>query len=896
MSARALLFLTTSIFCCSIAAPAMAQDAPAEQPVPADPNAPDTQETPSTSVSDSTQPESQTTGDEIIVTGVRASLQGAQDIKRRSTQVVDSIVAEDIGKLPDNTVSDALQRVTGIQVQRGGGEATTVLIRGLPRIQSLVNGREVFTGTGRGVVLADIPAELVAGIDVYKTTTPELIEGSTSGLIDIRLRRPLDFSGMEIAGSLRGIYGDQSDKWSYIGSGLFSNRWKSAGGTEFGLLVGASFNKRKYEDQTAFNFGWQDFGGAPDAQPFVMPLTTGGIYNVGDRERPAANVSLQFRPNEQVEFHLDGVYTGYREDFDVNFFIGIPIAGARSNFVRADGTPFAESVTSENNFTLTSKQAFRRKTDGYQIGAGGSWENGPLRLSADLNYNDSKVKSRALIVDTFFIAPRIDYQFDDNGTPNLDVQGIDVTDPDNFTLTTLFDNTEHSTSEQVAGRADAVYELGAGFLQNIKAGVRLARRTGEFGGSNPSPLPIRPEIPVSDLPGSFDISPGGILNGRVGIDRFLVLDSDYLYEHIDEIRAAAGQSGSFPDDDPNRVFKMKESTTAGYVQTGFNFNLGAMPVDGVIGARIVNTKTDLSGFQVTQIDVGGVPTTVVTPINGKQDYTDFLPSLSLRARLTDELQARFVAGKAITRAEFSELNPAASLMQAGNTTGGSGMGGNPNLDRIKSDNYDASLEWYFSRTGSLTLAAFRRDLDGYIVVFSEPETFGLVTYSVARPRNTSKGKLQGLEFAYQQFFDFLPGALSGLGAQVNLTYVDSSFTDPTFGKQRIPQVSKYSYNLVAIYEKYGLTARLAYNWRSRFTDSYIDFFGDNDDRNAITVAPLSFLDFSASYQLTDNLTLTMDATNLLDETYRDQFGTDGVTPRDTRAYDRTFGGGIRFRF
>jgi outer membrane receptor protein involved in Fe transport len=129
--------------------------------------------------------------DAIIVTGVRASLRSAQQIKRNANQVVDSIVAEDIGKLPDNTVSDALQRVTGIQVQRGGGEASTVLIRGLPRIQSLVNGREVFTGTGRGVALADIPAELVAGIDVYKTTTPELIEGSISGLIDIRSCRTL---------------------------------------------------------------------------------------------------------------------------------------------------------------------------------------------------------------------------------------------------------------------------------------------------------------------------------------------------------------------------------------------------------------------------------------------------------------------------------------------------------------------------------------------------------------------------------------------------------------------------------------------------------------------------------------------------------------------------------
>ena len=878
MSAKAKLFLTSSLIgMAAVATPAMAQE---------------TQDAPSTSVADSTQPETSVTEEDIVVTGVRASLQGAQEIKRNSTQVVDSIVAEDIGKLPDNTVSDALQRVTGIQVQRGGGEATTVLIRGLPRIQSLVNGREVFTGTGRGVVLADIPAELVAGIDVYKTTTPELIEGSTSGLIDIRLRRPLDFSGMEVAGSLRGIYGDQSGKWSYIGSGLFSNRWETQSGQQFGILVGASFNKRKYEDQTAFNFGFQDFGGAPDGQPFIMPLTVGGIYNVGDRERPAGNVSLQWRPNSSVELHLDGVYTGYREDFDVNFFIGIPIAGGRSNFVRTAGTPFAESVTSENNFTLTSKQAFRRKTDGYQIAGGGKFDAGPVTLSTELSYNHSKVRSRALIVDTFFIAPRIDYQFTPNGTPRLDIQGIDVTDPANFTLTTLFDNTDRAVSKQIAWRGDALYEADDGsFLQNIKAGVRYARRTGNSGGSNPSPLPIRPEIAASSLSGFTTLSPSNLLGGRVGIDRFALADSDYLYSNVDEIRALAGQAPGLPADDPNRVFRLKERTTAGYVQVGFGFD-GAIPIDGIAGARIVNTKSDLSGFQVATVNGAQV----VTPITGEQDYTDVLPSLSLRARLTPSLQARFVAGKAITRAEFGELNPAATLMQAGNTTGGSGAGGNPDLNRIKSDNYDATLEWYFSRTGSVTLAGFHRDLDGYIVVFAQPETIGGITYSISRPRNTGNGKLQGLEFAYQQFFDFLPGPLSGFGAQANFTYVNSSFTDPQFGEQRIPQVSKYSYNLVAIYEKYGFTARLAYNWRSRFTDSYIDFNGNFDERNAITVAPLSFLDFSASYQVNDNITVTVDATNLLDETYRDQFGTDGVTPRDTRAFDRTFGAGVRFRF
>jgi TonB-dependent receptor len=889
MSSKTILLWSASVIGLAVAAtPAAAQQSPTVQDA-ATAQSPSTQDAPSTSVADSTGQESSVTEEDIVVTGVRASLRGAQQIKRQSNQVVDSIVAEDIGKLPDNTVSDALQRVTGIQVQRGGGEATTVLIRGLPRIQSLVNGREIFTGTGRGVQLQDIPAELVAGIDVYKTTTPELIEGSTSGLIDIRFRRPFDFAGAQIAGSARAIYGDQVGKWSHIVSGLASNRWEFANGQEIGLLIGASYNKRNYEDQTAFNFGYTDFGGAPDAQPFIMPTTVGGIYNVGQRKRPALNFSMQYRPSSNLEFHLDGIYTGYREDFDVNFFIGIPIAGARSNFVRVPGTAFAESVTSENNFTLTSKQAFKRKTDSRQLSGGVKWDSGPLKLTSELTFNNSKVQSRALIVDTFFIAPRIDYQFrNGNGTPNLDIQGIDITDPNNYTLTTLFDNTDRARSKQYAWRGDLVYDLGEGFLRQLKTGVRYARRTGNSGGSNPSPLPIRPELPARTIDGFGTLSPSDLLDGAVGIDRFYLADSDWLWANIDTLRGFASQPAGRPADDPNRVFRLKERTTAGYAQVGYNFDLGAVPVDGIAGVRVVNTKSDLNATQV----VNGV----ASPIVGEQDYTDVLPSLSVRARLRDNLQARLVVGKAITRPEFGELNPAVSLQQAGNTSAGSGSGGNADLDRIKSTNLDATLEYYFSNTGSVSLAAFHRKLDGYIVVFADDEVYGTppVSYAVSRPRNTGKGKLQGVEVAYQQFFDFLPGALGGFGAQANVTYVNSQFRDPIDQlNKRIPQVSRWSYNLVGIYEKYGLTARLAYNWRSRFVDVY----------NSASAAPptinvdsLSFLDFSASYDLTSNVTLTVDATNLLDETYRDQFGTGGVTPRDTRAYDRTFGAGIRVRF
>ena len=331
------------------ASPAFAQDAP---PAPAASEAP---------------PSPDAAASEIVVTGLRGSLSSAQNIRRNSAPIVDSIVAEDIGKFPDNTVADALQRVTGVQVSRGRGETGTVDIRGLPNIATFINGREVFTGTGRGVALQDIPAELLSGVDVYKTTTPDMIEGGLVGTIDIRLHRPFDFGeGLHAAGSGRAVYSDQAKKWGYLGGGLISDRWDTSIG-EIGLMAGASYNRRRYRDDTAFDF---DSSGTPIA----TPDTVGGLLTVGDRQRTAYNVSAQWKPNDKLEFYTDGLYTQYKDTWGVNFFIALPKAGNLTTVTPRSDTPtLAQSSTTLNAFTLTSKQAFQNKTTTWQADFGTKW-------------------------------------------------------------------------------------------------------------------------------------------------------------------------------------------------------------------------------------------------------------------------------------------------------------------------------------------------------------------------------------------------------------------------------------------------------------------------------------------------------------------------------------------
>ena len=855
--------------------------------------------------------------DVIVVTGIRGSLESAQSIKRDATSVVDSIVAEDIGKLPDNTVSDALQRVTGIQVARGAGEAGTVLIRGLPNVTSYLNGRETFTGTGRGLALQDIPAELVAGVDVYKTATPDLIEGGVAGRIDIRMRRPFDLEeGTTIAGSVRALYSDKREKWSYIGSGLVSTRWQTEGGQEWGLLVAASYNKRRYRDQTAFNFGFNDFSNAATGgQTVLIPDTVGALITDGDRTRPAINASLQWRPNSSVEFYADALFTGYRNDFDVNFFVGLPKAGNVTAVTLQDGTvtvpraggvtvtrPVAGAITTRDNFTITSKQAFKQKTDGYQFAAGAIFDTGPAQVSTEVSYNDSAVASTSYIVDANFVVPRIDYDFDVNGTPNIQAfnatgGAYDLGDTANLNLFALFDQNNLATSKQLAWRGDLLYELNAGPLVSIKVGARIARRTGHSDGTGENRFGLSGA--GTSYPGFGVQGPTDILGGIVGVDGFALPSTAFIRENIDVLRGIAGRPAGAPPFAPTLSFDLVERNAAVYGQAQFDFSDSGFPLELLVGARLVNTNTSLDA---TLVNAG-----VATPISGRREEFNVLPSVSMKFRLTDELIARLVAGKSITAPEFAQLNPATNIAPLGATgnssTYGSGSGGNPNLRSIETTNLDATLEWYFSRTGSVTLSAFYRKLDGYIQTYSDVELFptgpggALQTYQVSRPRNTDEGSLKGIEVAYQQFFDFLPGPLSGFGVQANFTLADGEVEAPPVAGQptvlqRITPVSKYSYNLVAMYEKYGFSARLAYNWRSKYTDFYaVGIPGGFNETSSI-----AFLDFSASFDVTPEITLSVDATNLLNETYRDSFGGFAIAPRDTRQYDRTFSVGARFRF
>src|SRR5690606_11548596 len=293
--------------------------------------------------------------EEVVVTGVRYSLSRAVEVKRNSMAIVDALVAEDLGKFPDNNVVEAMQRIPGVQVtDRGAGEVSVVSIRGLSDVTTLIDGRNVFTSSGRAVALQDVPSTLINRVDVYKTRSPENIARGIAGQIDIHTHRPFDFDGLTLSTQARFIHQDQADETDPQLSVLFSNRWNSDLG-EFGALVNASYTRTNWRDQGAnagASFPFQPLDGAnplaqipPDTDGIPpndnwspglnrgLPFAPGSTLDIdtsqeflhwrdamfnfdfrGERERPAWNVALQWAPNDTSEYTFQAFYNGYRNE------------------------------------------------------------------------------------------------------------------------------------------------------------------------------------------------------------------------------------------------------------------------------------------------------------------------------------------------------------------------------------------------------------------------------------------------------------------------------------------------------------------------------------------------------------------------------------------------------
>lgn len=855
---------------------------------------------------------------DIVVTGVRASLQSAQNIKRNAASIVDSIVAEDIGKLPDNNAAEALQRITGVQVSRDVGEGGSIAIRGLPQVETTLNGRETFTaGGGRSFNLEDLPAELIGRIDVYKSPTADLIEGGLGGTVDVRTHLPFDFPGATVSATLRNNYADRIKKSEPMASLLVSDRWQTGIG-EIGVLAAVSYQERSYRQDL-------DSTGAPTPRiptkasqidPTRTVFAPNGNYQVlitGNRQRVGANAALQWRPASNLEFSLEGQYQRFRTN-QQQYSANIPTAGSAyiPGTVSYFGSTNDVSEASFSNQIITAGGTERDTLDvNKQLALKGKWTSGNFTLTGDGAYSKSKSDLWYTELDLVTHAP-VYTQHAATNPPSSSTPGFDLANLSNYTVGGLTRNENHYVGHEWAGRLDGEYKFENSFLTAVDVGFRFSDRTvaqqnpvryvGQTLATNPN---LYPGLFTANQFGDFYTGAGSGLDFQRNYPYAI---PNGLTNGFNGVVTALGVAKPDPNSVGNQLagFAADEKSYAGYIMAKFNFN---DVVDGNIGVRWVRTEDSINGFQLRRhavTDSNGVTTYVpdspqaVDPVIVDNSYGKWLPSANVRFHLTHNLQLRLAGSETLTRPDFSQLSPAVTVVP-GQLAASSG---NPNLSPITSTNGDVSLEWYFGKSSSLYIAGFYKRVKGFIFTRATPEQTidGTPHYTVSLPVNSGPGTVKGIEIGYQQFFDFLPGALSGLGVQANYTYADSKAPTSLAGFiAPLTQLSKNSFNVAAIYDKYGVSARVAYNYRSSFLSSILA------GAYAPPVgAPVSYtfpvytkgygwLDASLNVDVGKHFTLTFDAQNI-QRTQIQQYYQVSTQPGQFTIDDRQFMVGVRVKY
>ena len=921
--------LSASLLALVAAASAQAQQAPVQDgatapnaqgaPPPTDAQAPagtDTSPLPNTGAA---APADEGSTDDIVVTGIRASLAKAAEIKRGAPQVVDSIVAQDIGKFPDPTTAAALQRVPGVQVTVGGNnEIVNPLVRGLSDILTTLDGREIFSAESRTFAFQDLPAEAIARIDVFKSNTANLVEGGVAGSIDLRLNKAFNYTDPTIAISGKLNYPSNAEKVGPQVSFLATDRWDTGIG-EIGALINVSWYDIPFN--RPYNYVAERRSGnvgPAGAQNLLLPIATGGLNEYGRYQRPQANGSLQWQASPELEVYVDGLYSAYRSKFTTGFYeyrLGTAqsVTGVETNDqcfnARVGANGFNDpngavqnlcnfnTATFNNLESFTSTQAHDNRTDTWLAAGGFKYDKGPFKANVDVSYERSIVNNENFIVDVGKRVPQATVSLvSDSNVPSITAPNNPMADPNGFTYVNgLFQDYVRSSGSLFAVKGDVSYDFDT-VLKTIEIGGRYADRSALFqqvqlgvsppGGSFATPV-AGTGLPLVRAPGIPQINNGA---------PFLLPSRDYLLSSDGQasLRDLFDAPDGQPPFDPTRQFDVGEKTYAGYAQAGYEVPFGDGPVvlDGKIGVRYTRTDRDITGTGV----VSGSPVTT----DASNSDTDWLPNASARLQLGGGLQLRATYAKTLARPSFGSLNPGLNYLVSTNPNiRNSGSGGNPDLRPQKSDSYDATIEYYW-KDGYFAVAGYYRDITDRVINGVTVENIGGVDYNITRPRNVGAAKLKGVEVSSQTFFSFLPGDLAGFGAFGNFTLADSEVTggDQLSGFE-LQGVSKYNFNAGLLYDRLGISARVVYTYRSKYFDE--DRTGAGDVRPDGTtnwlnyVRPNGRLDFSLGYDVTKNVTVTVEGSNILRSRYRSYINEDYLW-RDTRTDDSLYAVSIRTRF
>lgn len=920
--ARAVLAFSASALALTLATAAAAQDAPA---------APASDEV-----------------EAVVVTGFRASLQSAMNLKRNETGVVDAIKAEDIAQFPDLNLAESLQRIPGVSISRINGEGRQITVRGLGSEYTRVriNGMEAISTTGgtansggtnrgRGFDFNVFASDLFNSIAVRKTASADVEEGSLGATVDLTTARAFDTRKPQLVLAVGGSYNDLSEKATPRVSALASRTFFDG---KLGALFSVAYEERHLKEEganiTRWTYGGSNggFNSASTVPGYTIAQINqndaGGIfapripayvsYDINNK-RLGLTGTLQFKPDADTEITFDTLYAyleGTRKEAQLQA-IGLSRAttGKPQTIIR-DGVVVGKDLVYArmDNVDLRTQSAYDELNTEFKQFTLSAKRNIGSRLvvGALAGYADSTFTQPVSTIVTFDRANSANYVYDfrDSRPPKIDL-GFDPTNPANWSATNgtsevrirpQFVENQFSTAK-LYGEWEANQNL------KIKAGVDWrkfeydsygAYRTSETVSQTLTPAELASVSKVfSGFGKGLDMPTGNATAWLVpDIDKYAALLNIYSNTGIYALTStnnssARGQYGA-----------VEEQDTGAYVQAEYRFEAFGIPFRGDAGVRRIHTQQESAGYAA----VAGS----IRRVEVKRDYNLTLPSFNLAADVTDTFVARLSAAKTIARPGIGSLSPGGDVsVQGANRNYSSG---NPFLRPTQSKNIDVSLEWYPSSGTMLAAGFFFKRIDTFVTTLRREavySTLGLpdsliagtgatsdMVFQVTQPVNSDGGDLKGFELNVQQPFTFLPGWLSHFGAIANYTYVASKIQYPTTNlpgaitvTDTLTGLSKNAANLTLYYEtpEWSVRGSLAYR------GGYLTQVPGSDGNTIQGTNSTLNVDMQASWNIRDNLKLSVEGVNLTDE-FNDQYVGDSNRLNVYTHSGRQFIVGLRYSF
>lgn len=836
----------------------------------------------------------------VTVKGVAGSVESSLKQKRRATNLVEAITAEDIGKFPDLNLSESLQRVSGVTLERNNvGDGSAINLRGLGSQFTIVtiNGMEgVSSGTdsnfgnsngSRGFNFEILPSELFTNAQVNKSVSASQVEGGLAGVVELQTPRPLDSKGFKFNAATKANYSDKANQWDPRATISVSKNWNRV----FGISAALTAADTRYRSDSVQGGSYRPFGAvnsgtrASDAMRANI-VANGPRFIAYDDKRKTlgATTTAQWRPSSALEITADALFgkldskrnitrddaateSGVNAPLSTTVVDGLISAGQFTGVQQRVGTNYLTTDEKVGQFGLG---AVWKPFDSWTVkpfagyskrSATRTWDLYSFRLAQNGVF-DPGVVSYSIRGDHF-----------DFSTTNTDFSS----NPGDFLFNVFVARPSSDTDTQKTAKLDIEKEFDAGSpISSLQFGLRsnkhgkdtrlsqwrLNRAAGVATTVPPSLGSVFGHIPFS-VSGSASTVPA----------KLLIVDPSKIAgvffpngtpvtgtARADLVAYGAQQSYDIQEDTENAYLMGK-------------FELGNANLDA--GVRYVRTTQTSSGFTVANANLA---TQRITPVSFSNTYSKLLPSANLRYEFSPNHVLRAAYSKTLTRPDLNQMAPSETVAGI-DQSGGRGSRGNPDLQPYQANNYDLGIEWYANKEAMVGLTVFKKDIGGFIDTrtFTETRSFPrqadgvIVTGPIVftQPVNGVDAKIDGAELTMQSRFTFLPAAwMRNFGGIFNYTYTKSSANFGVVGDVRssgLPGLSKNSANASVYYDDGKFEGRVSYAWRGRHLAQFSDDFGIPRFRNEY-----GQVDLSASYHISKQFSIQLDVLNLTKEQFIDK--------------------------